>query len=341
MASVANWLVKRWYAEQLGWASVFAPLSALFALMSAGRRLAYRLRWLPSYRLTVPVVVVGNVTVGGAGKTPLTYHLLTALRQQGWQPAVISRGYGGHATVPTPVKIDSDPNLCGDEPVLLARTGCPVWVGRDRVATGQALLAAHPEVDVLLSDDGLQHYRLQRDLELLVIDGRRQLGNGWLLPCGPLREGRWRLQTVDAVVVNGEPVAAIQTPAPLFAMTLQPEPFYALTNAAHQRVVADFIGKDCAAIAGIADPQRFFNTLGQMGLHCREYPFPDHHPLKMKDLPVAECVLMTEKDAVKLQQHSESANADDKLWVLPISAVLSPDLASWLTEQLKALHHHG
>lgn len=341
MAFVADWLVKRWYAAHPGLAIVLAPLSALFALISAGRRFAYRVHWLSSYRLAVPVVVVGNITVGGAGKTPLTYHLLTALRQQGWHPAVISRGYGGRATIPTAVTLDSDPALCGDEPILLARTGCPVWVGRDRVATAQALLAAHPEVDVLLSDDGLQHYRLQRDIELLVIDGRRQLGNGWLLPCGPLREGRWRLQTVDAVVVNGGQVTAFDSTLPCFAMSLQPQPFYALTNPCRQRAAADFIGKDCAAIAGIADPKRFFNTLGQLGLRYREYPFPDHHPLEMKDLPAAEYILMTEKDAVKLQQHSASANADDKLWVLPISAALSPDLASWLTEQLKALHHHG
>ena len=184
-------------------AVLLLPLAGLFALAVNLRRLAYRLGWLPSVRLPVPVLVVGNITAGGSGKTPLVLYLAQELARHGWQPGLISRGYGGSATGVEAVSPQSDAARVGDEPLLLARrSGCPVYVGRDRVAAAQALLAAHPECNLLIADDGLQHLRLARDVEVVVMD-ERGLGNGWPLPAGPLRECPARLATAEALVLNG------------------------------------------------------------------------------------------------------------------------------------------
>ena len=184
-------------------AALYAP-SLIFRAIAAARRGAYRAALLKTERLPVPVIIVGNITVGGTGKTPLVLWLVTLLARHGMRPAIVSRGYGGDLASPRPVTAASDPARVGDEPVLLAqRSGCPVWVGADRVAAARALLAAHPACDVIVSDDGLQHYRLARDVELAVVDGARGLGNGLMLPAGPLREPAARLREVDAVVING------------------------------------------------------------------------------------------------------------------------------------------
>jgi len=198
-----RWLERIWYGLT-PWHVVLLPVSILFGLVAALRRVLYRAGLLRAIRLPVPVIVVGNISVGGTGKTPLVLWLADFLRQQGYHPGIVSRGYGGGTQGAVAVDVRSDPAVVGDEPSLLARkSGCPVWVGRDRAAAGNALLRAHPECDVLLSDDGLQHYRLGRDLEIVVVDGERKFGNGLLLPAGPLREGISRLGSVDAVVVNG------------------------------------------------------------------------------------------------------------------------------------------
>ena len=206
------------------------PISRLFALLARWRRAR-----IAPQRLPVPVVVVGGITVGGAGKTPLTLHLVEALRQHGYAPGIISRGYGGAVSGEIEVHEGSSAGVVGDEPLLLRRrAGCPVFVGKDRVAAGRALLAAHPQVNLILCDDGLQHYRLARDFEIAVFD-RRGLGNGWQLPAGPLREPVARLHEVDAVVLNDAPLAAIGmagSPAAVFSMRLEGRAFFGLHDPA-------------------------------------------------------------------------------------------------------------
>lgn len=306
----------------LAW--LLLPLSLLFLLLAALRRALYRLGMLATVRLPVPVVVVGNITAGGAGKTPLTIWLAGELRKRGRQPGVISRGYGGSAEGVRKVSPDDTPDMVGDEPLLIRRrAGCPVFVGRDRAEAGKALLAAHPEVDVLLCDDGLQHYRLARDVEIAVVD-RRGLWNGWPLPAGPLREPAARLKSVDAVVGNGW-----DGPAD-FRMTLVGERFELLAKVSRGGTPVDLAGQHLHAVAGIGEPQRFFDHLAALGLNFDAHPFPDHHVYSAADLDFAgDAILTTEKDAVKF-----GALAKLPVWVLPVSATVAPDLAQFILEKI-------
>ena len=315
------------------------PLAALFGLLTAGRRLAYRWGWLRSVRLPVPVVIVGNITVGGVGKTPLTIHLVEALCRLGRHPGVISRGYGGDVDGVCAVRLDSHATEVGDEPLLIAlRTGVPVVVGRDRVAAAQALLAAHPEVDVLLSDDGLQHYRLARDAEVVVFDGRGVM-NGWLLPAGPLREPVARLAGVDALVINAAESAIAVPPAPtcgvsIYRMRLQSGRIYRLGKPDETIDHGAFAGGRVHAVAGIGHPQRFFDQLTALGITHDPLPFPDHHAYAAGDLPSdGRPILTTEKDAVKLNALVPAYPGD--IWVLPVNCFIEPDvLAARLLEKL-------
>lgn len=286
-------------------------------------------------RLPVPVVVVGGITVGGAGKTPLTLHLVEALRQRGYVPGIISRGYGGAVSGEMEVRSDSTASVVGDEPLLLRRrANCPVFVGADRVAAGKALLAAHPEVNLILCDDGLQHYRLARDFEIAVFD-RRGLGNGWQLPAGPLREPVARLHEVDAVVLNDAPLAAIEaagSPAAVFSMHLDGTEFFNL-HAPEQRLSASALqDRALHAVAGIGEPQRFFDHLKALGLVFEAHAFPDHHVYSKAELGFGDGVILsTEKDAVKLRA---VLAPDVEAWVLPVTAVLSPGLDQLIVEKL-------
>lgn len=325
---LAQQLQTAWFEQNLAvllWPLL--PLAWLFGALSALRRAAYARGWLRRERLPVPVVVVGNLIVGGAGKTPLTLHLVEALRRAGKHPGIISRGYGGQGEV-LGVSAASDPQRVGDEPVLLAaRSGVPVFVGRRRAEAGRALLAAHPEIDVLVCDDGLQHYALARDVEVVVSD-RRGLGNGRLLPAGPLREPRSRLDTVDALVVHsgGE---ALRRDA--FTMDLHPGDFYALQDPGRPGSAADWTGRRLHAIAGIGHPERFFATLRALGLACAEHPFPDHHAYVADDFSFVGdgVLLMTEKDAVKCRPFYQG-----DAWVLPITAHVSPALMALVLEKI-------
>ncbi|AUH50194.1 tetraacyldisaccharide 4'-kinase [Chromobacterium sp. ATCC 53434] len=335
-------LIERHWYRPRGWlTALLAPPEGLFALLAALRRLAFRRGWKTSEKLAVPVVVIGNINVGGVGKTPLTQTLLREFAARGVKVGVISRGYGGSAREPTEAKPDGDPAVVGDEPLLLAAAGAPVVVGRDRVAAGRHLLALHPDVRLILSDDGLQHYRLARDLEIAVLDGRRGLGNGRLLPNGPLREPPSRLAAVDAVVVNGDG-AALDLPAglPRFAMTLRPGPCQALDDASRTRDAAGFAGLNVAALAGIGHPQRFFDTLAGQGIAVgRRLSFPDHHAFAPADIPSdADAVIVTSKDAVKLARALHDAAQRARLWVLPVQATLAPDLCEWILARLKMEH---
>lgn len=327
-----SWLERQWYCLT-PWHVVLLPLAFLFWLISSLRRGLYRAGLLQSVRLPVPVIVVGNISAGGTGKTPLVLWLASFLRRHGYRPGVVSRGYGGRDYSPSAVTADSDPAVVGDEPLLLARnSGCPVWVGRDRVAAAQALLRAQPECDLVLSDDGLQHYRLGRAVEIAVVDGDRRFGNGLLLPAGPLREGVSRLHSVDAVVVNGGSLRPDIVLPNEFGMRLVGRVFYNLRHPSRRAEADDFRGKKLCALAGIGNPQRFFAHLRGFGLEFDERAFPDHYAFRPEDLalPGADAILMTEKDAVKC-----AGFADERCWVLAVEAVLEPHFAETIVQKLR------
>jgi tetraacyldisaccharide 4'-kinase len=332
-------LQKAWQ-QRSGLALLLLPLACVFAVLSALRRGLYRFGLFQAIRLPVPVVIVGNITVGGVGKTPLTVHLVEQLRAAGRKPGVISRGYGRETVDVRAVSAASVASEVGDEPLLIARrTGAPVVVGRDRVAAAQALLAAYPEVDVLISDDGLQHYRLARDVEIAVFDARGAM-NGWLLPAGPLREPVSRLATVDAVVCNIAVSPALTLGNPAAAFTHGPTPIrmqlvmtdaYRLDDPAQKKSLTQWVaerGDDTVhALAGIGHPERFFAQLRSLGLTLQTHPFPDHHRYSASDLPQdARAILVTEKDAVKLSHLAPADRANSGLiWVVPVQCRLEPD----------------
>ncbi|WP_019918561.1 tetraacyldisaccharide 4'-kinase [Methyloversatilis discipulorum] len=311
------------------------PLSLLFRLVSSMRRAAFSAGLLQAERLPVPVVVVGNIIAGGAGKTPLTLYLARALAERGWRPLIVTRGYGGRADAVHEVGARADVTESGDEPVLLARrSGLPVWVGRRRAEAARAGLSAHPECDLVLCDDGLQHYALARDVEIAVLD-RRGVMNGFHLPAGPLRESIARLRTVDAVVLNGlsTPPEVVRT---AFRMRLHGERFHRLDRPEQQATAADLRGLRLHAVAGIGEPARFFDYLRALGLDFVAHPFPDHHVYSSQDLAFPDCdaLLLTEKDAVKCYGLS-----DTPMWVLPVEAHLDPDLAGYIATRLAELKH--
>lgn len=328
------WIEQQWYRLGL-WHVVLIPLSWIYQLLSKLRCVGYQCGILKSYKLPVPVIVVGNITVGGTGKTPLVIWLALALKQAGYTPAIVSRGYGGSEQNMHAVKVDGDPSVVGDEPILLAmHSDCPVWVGRDRVAVGQALLRAHPECDVIVSDDGLQHYRLQREVEVAVVDSMRGFGNGYRLPAGSLRESIGRLAKVDAVVKNGN--VGLDLPinvATTFVMQLQAAQFYQLSQPQNQYDASDFAHKKIHAIAGIGNPERFFQTLRGLGLSFERHVFADHHAFQPQDLQIADAdiILMTEKDAVKCKPF-----ANQSCWVLPVVALLEPTFLPHLLARLNS-----
>lgn len=304
------------------------PLSLVFALLAGLRRSAYRRGILSVQRLPVPVIVVGNISVGGSGKTPLVTAIVHLLQAAGFQPGIISRGYGGRSqTWPQVVTASSDPALVGDEPVLLARRcQCPVVVAPDRVAAGRLLLAQHDDCDVIVSDDGLQHYALARTLEIAVIDGRRRFGNGLLLPAGPLREPLRRLKQVDFVVANG------QAADDEYVMTLLIEQCVNLADPTSTRPLQAFHAETVHAVAGIADPERFFAALEQQGLHITRHPFPDHHAFQASDFVFADnqAVLMTEKDAVKCVSWAQA-----HYWYVPVQAHIETTFSQQLLAHLR------
>ncbi|HEU0282207.1 MAG TPA: tetraacyldisaccharide 4'-kinase [Gallionella sp.] len=325
-----NGLQRHWY--KVTWLHLLLfPVSLLFGFLASIRRLLFRLGILSSIKLPVPVIIVGNITVGGSGKTPLTLWLAQQLLEHGHHPGIISRGFGGSGSSPQEVFSSSSPDIVGDEPVLMAqRKLCPVWVSRDRPAAALALLQAHPQCDVILSDDGLQHYRLRRDVEIVVVDGVRRFGNGLLLPAGPLREATSRLRGVDAIVVNGGTASRGEYP-----MQLNGVQFSNLRDPAKVATAADFLGKPVHAVAGIGHPERFFAHLRQLGLTPQEHPFPDHHRYTVADFEFGDNkpILMTEKDAVKCL-----AFANEQCWVLRVDAQLDSALTQLILKKISKNH---
>lgn len=323
------WLNRRWYGPQAGPCTMLRPLEWLYGAAVAARR-----RRAPApARLAAPVIVVGNLTVGGTGKTPLSLWLAGELTRRGLPVGLISRGYGGSAARVRLLDRDSNWREVGDEPLVLARnSGCPTAVGRDRVAAARAVIERG--VRVVVSDDGLQHLPLARACGIVVADGARGFGNGRLLPIGPLREPLDRLTSADALVINGTSAhpslraAARHFPDLVLRMDLQPGPAVAL-GSGERRALEAFRGGVVHAVAGIGHPQRFFGDLRARGLEVLEHPFPDHHPLSPAELDFGDDrpVLMTEKDAVKCP-HS----ADRRLWFVPVQARFSAADAAQLIE---------
>ncbi len=331
-----SFLHKQWDRRGLiSW--LLLPFSAVF--MGAAK---YRKSKTVPVKIRVPVVVVGNIYVGCTGKTPVTIALVKELQERGWNPGVISRGYKGKTDSPKEVLTTSDPDIVGDEPLLIKKsTNVPTFVSKKRVAAAEALLKAYPEVDILISDDGLQHYELQRDFEIAVI-GARGLGNGWVLPSGPLREPPSRLNDVDALVLNAtEDVISSTTPRYVATSGFT----NAIQYATGEVISLDTLSKiqrkkqySAAAVAGIAVPKRFFSMLRAHGLEVVGIPLPDHYDYDknpFKDIN-ADLIFITEKDAVKCRKH-EDIKRDTRIYVVPLEIVLDKFLIDFIEEKLSSL----
>jgi len=324
-------LPEAWY-ENAAWLALLTPLSWLFEGIVFFRR--KRLRQALKFRPPVPVLVIGNLTVGGTGKTPLVIELASQLAALGFKPGVISRGYGGSQRRPGLVTANSNPVVVGDESVLIAtKAVCPVVIGADRVAAIQALLQTAP-CDVIISDDGLQHYRMHRDAELMVIDGQRGFGNERSLPAGPMREPKSRMSEVDWVVVNGEDKKGV-APVNAIQMKLVPQ---LLTNliTGKQQSMDELSGRPVHGLAGIGNPKRFFSTLQQSGLQVIEHPFPDHYMFTQEDFVFADDlpIIITEKDAIKCRSIGLSEILGD-VWVLSVGAQIPSTLMTSILDKLK------
>lgn len=309
--------MKFWYqAKQQHWIKIglLLPLSGLFYLVASARRLAFKLSWFSSYRPPIPVAIVGNISVGGNGKTPVVLALVEAAKQRGFKPAVVSRGYGGKAPYyPFVVSSTSQSAECGDEPLLIyQRTKCLVIVDPNRSAACKA--AVEQGSDLIICDDGMQHYALQRDIEIAVVDAQRGLGNGLCLPAGPLRETASRLLVVDLIVSNGEPLFNANS----HLLQLRAS---GLRRVSDQQQVTDVTEFD-AAIAGIGNPPRFFESLAALGFACKKQVSLDDHKHLSEEQHnelFEKRIIMTEKDAIKYRH-----TAGDEWYYLPVDSVL-PD----------------
>lgn len=320
-------LEKLWYRPRLPWYGIpLLPLSWLFRALARRRRAAQTGN---AVRLPVPVIVVGNISVGGTGKTPAIQAIAASLVQHGYRPGIVSRGYGAHITsFPVRVPFQADAHSYGDEPALLARsTACPVVIDPDRVRAAQHLLAT-TQCNVILSDDGLQHYRLSRDIEIIVMDGKRGVGNGHCLPAGPLREPVSRLQTGVLLLCNGQGIPGLEASV----MTLEPRQWHHLASGAVRRVEDGLPFSRAHAVAGIGNPQRFFSSLENLGLAIEAHAFGDHHAFTAGDMAFDDDwpVVMTSKDAIKCQHW-----ADEHLWSLEVNARLPDDFIHALITRLK------
>lgn len=329
---LSSFFTSMWYRRS--WlCHLFKPLSILYAVVIRIRRRRYESGRYQVNHYSVPVIVVGNITVGGSGKTPLVIWLVDFLKKTGYKPAIIARGYRGQArSWPQQVRPDSDPVIVGDEAVLMARRcNCPIAVGPDRSACVEAVLS-HTDADVIIADDGLQHYALGRDIEIAVIDGERRFGNGLLLPAGPLREPVKRLEETDFVIVNGASGRGE------YEMKLHAMRACRLRNNDDCQLLEKFGNTTINAMAGIGNPERFFMDLNDKGLSINEHIFPDHHAFKARDIEFGDTnpVLMTEKDAVKCRRY-----ADDRHWYVPVEAEINKQFGPRLLAQLEKRKQNG
>lgn len=349
---IEQYFNRRWY-QQADRHWFWSPLSRLVERKARERRRQFLEdggRPLIEARVTrvPPVLVVGNITVGGTGKTPLVIYLIEHLRAQGMKVAVISRGYGGKAPqYPYILDDDSTPAIAGDEPVMIyQRTGVTLVVDPMRRRALQ-WLAENGDFDLVISDDGLQHYELPRQYEIVVIDGSRGIGNGACLPAGPLREPADRLANVDAVVINGAPDQALRQRlhhlgVPAFEMHLEPQGFISLLGEPKSLMGFSAAEQDSmSAIAAIGNPQRFFNTLSAIGLHPKTRPYPDHHGFSEDDFVAlgSGVLLMTEKDAVKVR-HILPTKHRHQAYYLAVTAMLNDDLIGDIIARFKGEQRH-
>lgn len=323
-----SWIDNMWYSPSwYHWPVIvlLLPLTALFWGLSGLRRGLFRLKLKSSSEISVPVIVVGNISVGGNGKTPLVVYLAKRLRQEGYYPGVLSRGYGGEgASYPMTVDADSSVVMAGDEAILMRRhINCPLVVDPNRPRGAMQLVDKH-KCNVIICDDGLQHYALNRDIEIVVMDGQRRCGNQFLLPAGPLREGVWRLNAVDFLVLNGGTVINAE-----YLMSLESGRLINVKNP-NKSIPIKSLTLPIIALAGIGNPQRFFSLLQKKQVKIKEQiSFVDHHVFRESDIPDGP-VIMTEKDAVKCTQI-----AHDDCWYLPVSASLTKQFESQLLHKLK------
>lgn len=316
---------RHWYSRSLTWFTLLlVPLSWIFYCLLQCRYFLYRKHIKKTAYFPVPVIVVGNITVGGTGKTPFVIWLAKFLQNQGFHPGIVSRGVGGKQSfIPREVKKDSLPSDVGDEALLLAKTNIPVVLCIDRVAAVNALLKQH-SCDVIIADDGLQHYRLGRDIEIAMVDGIRRFGNECLLPAGPLRESVARIKSVDFVVVQGTPKQHE------FGMSLEGDQLISIIHPDHKKPLQTF--KKVHAVAAIGHPARFFALLKNAGLDIIEHEFPDHYLYQALDFDFHDDlpILMTEKDAVKCQRF-----ADHRFWYLPVTLQMDTLFQKQLLAKLK------
>lgn len=313
------WLLTLWYGKRRWPSYLLLPLSGLFCLLSRVRRWQHQRQ---SMQQTVPVIIIGNITVGGTGKTPVVIWLVEQLRQAGWKPGVVSRGFGSQGQTGL-VRSEDNPSTVGDEPLLIVqRTGVPLCVNRDRNQAIASLLAQQ-DCNIIIADDGLQHYRLKRDIEICVIDGQRWLGNGWCLPAGPLREPPSRLLDCDFVLINGQ------------TLQVKPQQLVNLKTGEIQ-LLSSWWGRQVSVVTGIGNPYRFVAMLTDAGLKPDLQVFPDHHVFTVNDLPFAQQwpILMTEKDAVKCRQWATQA-----CWYLPIDAYVEPTIATAILQRIQGLNN--
>ncbi|EKD55321.1 MAG: tetraacyldisaccharide 4'-kinase [uncultured bacterium] len=309
------------------------PFSLLFRLLVSLRYFLFRFSILRTVNLSQPVIVVGNITVGGTGKTPFVIQLAEELQNRGYRPGIVSRGVGGKKMQkPCWVDLQADPAIVGDEALLIVqRTGCPMVTSVDRVSACQELLQK-TTCNAIIADDGLQHYRLGREIEICIIDGMRQLGNGHMLPAGPLREPISRLKRVDFIVVNGQKTSFLDEHTE--SMELLGNNLFSVKNLKKMSILDDFKGQKVHAIAGIGNPKRFFSLLRDHQIDIIEHTFPDHYLFSAKDLNFSDNlpIIMTEKDAVKCVSF-----ADEKYWYLRVDAKISDHLVQKICQKLELL----
>ena len=307
------------------------PFSAVFLLISFVRKILYRFNFLRSFKLKIPVIVVGNITSGGTGKTPLIIYLANELKKNGYRPGIISRGYGSKGGGMIEASQKNDAADVGDEPMLIQKhTHLPVFVSKDRVSAAKALLKKYKKTDVILSDDGMQHFRLKRDIEVLVIDGTRKFGNGYLLPAGPLREFSSKLKTVDAIVCNHKKVIGGS-----YLMKYKGSSLINLKT--NKKIHLNNLRlKNIHAIAGIGNPNRFFDYLKTFNIEFNSSIFEDHYRFSKKDFRNMndKNIIMTEKDAIKCQKFSRK-----NFWYLPVTAEVDSKFIDVILKKLRSVSH--
>lgn len=325
-----RWLLHQWFEKKFSlFVFCLLPLAGLFQILSALRKFCYHKKLFKTHRFNTPVIIIGNISVGGSGKTPLIIALYFLLKKHGYKPGIISRGYGGSYKNLEWVMTDSDPVLVGDEPALIAnRTSAPVVVAKKRYMAVEALLK-DTDCNIILSDDGMQHYALERDIEIAVVDGKRGFGNGLCLPAGPLREPVSRLRSVNFIIQNGgEPgtySGSVMTLSAIQLISLADNTQSMDLNILHNAIVH--------AVAGIGNPDRFFDYLSGLGARVVPHRFPDHHQFSPKDFDFPDgenhLIIMTEKDAIKCRDF-----ATENMWFLPVEARLEQEFEERLLEKI-------